>query len=121
MGNRSLDDFLASGDDSSDEAADNAAEATTDGEATDESPTDGTSDAASGGKSADETTEEATEETAGDTVEADAENVETVTAAVEPAVSTYAGRSGECAVCGERVDRRWHSDDGLVCPECKEW
>lgn len=26
-----------------------------------------------------------------------------------------------CAACGDRIERRWHSDDGLVCPGCKEW
>ncbi|MEF8853091.1 MAG: hypothetical protein V5A28_11860 [Haloarculaceae archaeon] len=40
---------------------------------------------------------------------------------VDPATATYVGRSGECAVCGATVRRRWESDDGLVCPECKAW
>jgi len=89
MGNRSLDDFLASDDGTpDDEAADDEA----------------------AGETADEV---AADETADD--------VETATAAVEPAASTYVGRSGECAACGETVARRWHSDDGLVCPDCKEW
>lgn len=43
------------------------------------------------------------------------------TGEVEPATSTYVGRSGECVACGQRVKRRWESDEGPVCPECKVW
>ncbi|WP_134668807.1 DUF7573 domain-containing protein [Halorussus marinus] len=42
---------------------------------------------------------------------------------VEPARSTYAWspRGGECADCGESVERRWRDDGALVCGDCKEW
>ena len=40
---------------------------------------------------------------------------------VEPAVSTYVARRGECAACGASVERRWQGEDGAVCPDCKEW
>ena len=46
---------------------------------------------------------------------------------VAPAVSTYrwSPAGGECADCGESVERRWRADgerDGaLVCGDCKEW
>lgn len=26
-----------------------------------------------------------------------------------------------CEACGREVERRWESDEGLVCPDCKEW
>ncbi|MFC7081544.1 DUF7573 domain-containing protein [Halorussus caseinilyticus] len=45
----------------------------------------------------------------------------------DPAVSTYdwSPAGGECAACGEVVERRWRSggerDGSLVCPDCKEW
>lgn len=26
-----------------------------------------------------------------------------------------------CAACGSVVARRWRSDDGLVCADCREW
>ena len=43
--------------------------------------------------------------------------------AVDPATATYAWTPGgePCAACGDRVERRWHSPAGLVCPDCKEW
>ena len=46
---------------------------------------------------------------------------------VTPAVSTYSWspEGGDCADCGESVERRWRADgqrDGeLVCEDCKEW
>jgi hypothetical protein len=46
---------------------------------------------------------------------------------VSPAVSTFdwTPDDGECAACGESVERRWRADgqkDGeLVCGDCKEW
>ena len=40
---------------------------------------------------------------------------------VEPAASTYASGTGECAACGESVRERWRGEAGLVCPACKEW
>ncbi len=42
-------------------------------------------------------------------------------AAVEPAETTYAAGTGECAACGESVGERWRGEAGLVCPACKEW
>lgn len=43
--------------------------------------------------------------------------------AADPATATYAWTPGGeyCAACGERVERRWRSAAGLVCPDCKEW
>lgn len=26
-----------------------------------------------------------------------------------------------CAACGAVVERRWRDEDGLVCPDCKDW
>jgi hypothetical protein len=26
-----------------------------------------------------------------------------------------------CDACGREVERRWESDEGLVCPDCKKW
>jgi hypothetical protein len=42
---------------------------------------------------------------------------------VEPARSTFAWSAdgAACTVCGERIEERWESDEGLVCIECKEW
>ncbi len=39
----------------------------------------------------------------------------------EPAASTYASGTGECAACGESARERWRGEVGLVCPACKEW
>jgi len=27
----------------------------------------------------------------------------------------------ECEACGAVVERRWHQDDAMVCPACKDW
>lgn len=42
---------------------------------------------------------------------------------VAPATSTYqwAPDGAACASCGGTARRRWRSDAGLVCGECKEW
>ena len=42
---------------------------------------------------------------------------------VEPATTTAAWSldGAACSVCGTVVEQRWRSDDGLVCPTCKEW
>ena len=59
-----------------------------------------------------------------DTDEADeSEERPPPTAEVEPARSTYAWspEGAACAACGERVEERWESADGLVCIGCKEW
>ncbi|MFC4552906.1 DUF7573 domain-containing protein, partial [Halorussus sp. GCM10023401] len=51
----------------------------------------------------------------------------TEASAVEPAVSTYgwSPAGGECAACGEAVERRWRADGeregDLVCEDCKDW
>lgn len=42
-------------------------------------------------------------------------------AAVEPARATYGWESYDCARCGSAVDRVWRGEEGLVCPDCKEW
>lgn len=43
--------------------------------------------------------------------------------AVEPAARTlqWSPEGSDCEACGTTVDRRWHSEAGLVCAECKEW
>jgi NADH pyrophosphatase NudC (nudix superfamily) len=43
--------------------------------------------------------------------------------AVEPATTTYqwTPTGATCAACGEQTERRWESDEGLVCPDCKGW
>ena len=42
---------------------------------------------------------------------------------VEPAATTAAwSPDGEpCRACGASVSYRWQGEDGLVCPDCKEW
>lgn len=42
---------------------------------------------------------------------------------VDPAETTYQWTPDgvDCAVCGSTVTQRWHSEDGLVCADCKEW
>ena len=42
---------------------------------------------------------------------------------IAPIVPTYqwSEDGGPCGVCGERVRARWHSEDGFVCSDCKEW
>jgi cobalamin biosynthesis protein CobT len=107
MGNRSLDDFLTTDDETTDDE-------TTD----DEAATEGAVDEAVGDETAGG---EAGSTDRGDETDASGEEAETATAVVEPAVSTYVGRSGECVACGDTAQRRWHSDNGPVCPDCKEW
>ncbi len=71
----------------------------------------------------DETDSESSAPESPDSESSDAETVEDVA----PAVSTYrwSPAGGECADCGESVERRWRADgerDGaLVCADCKEW
>lgn len=42
---------------------------------------------------------------------------------VEPATATLTWSPGgtECESCGGTVARRWNSEAGLVCTDCKEW
>ncbi|WP_135365300.1 DUF7573 domain-containing protein [Halosimplex halophilum] len=151
MGDRSLDDFLDGGDgDGTDGPSDRPTAAADDGpagtgaddsdgaaetggpdestDATEPSDSDGEmaperdGDDDSGGSDAETAvTAEAGEadEDGGET--ADGVRVDPPT--VDPAESTYAWSrdGGTCAACGETVDRRWRSDEGLVCPDCKEW
>lgn len=44
-------------------------------------------------------------------------------ASVEAAEPTadWSPDGAECSACGAVVAHRWESDDGLVCPDCKEW
>jgi hypothetical protein len=129
MGDRSLDDFLDGDDDGDDseESPDRSEEAVDD-------PVD------SGGDDREEVeaSDEADDESDGGAERERGETTETDTSAgggepdegprvdpttVEPAEATYAwsGDGDACAACGETVERRWHSEDGLVCPDCKEW
>lgn len=43
--------------------------------------------------------------------------------AVEPVVATasWSPDGAACDACGTVVERRWGSDDGQVCSDCKEW
>ena len=95
MDDASLEDFLDSGED-----------------ADDESTTDADDDSAAEAADADE-------DTAADSTASTDEDE----AAVEPATTTYqwTPTGATCAVCGDQTERRWHSDEGLVCPDCKEW
>ncbi|MEF8782188.1 MAG: hypothetical protein V5A39_12670 [Haloarculaceae archaeon] len=42
---------------------------------------------------------------------------------VTPATPTYGWSpdGGVCSACGSTARRRWQSEAGLVCRECKEW
>lgn len=57
------------------------------------------------------------------TVAEDGDAVDDGEQSVEPAVSTYdfSPEGAPCAGCGESVEKRWRSEAGLVCPDCKEW
>lgn len=54
------------------------------------------------------------------TLEADREPVPTES---DPdlADATYGWGSYDCGRCGSATDRVWEGDEGLVCPDCKEW
>ncbi|QLH81462.1 DUF7573 domain-containing protein [Halosimplex pelagicum] len=121
MGDRSLDDFLDgdSGDgdgDGPDESPDRSESAADDSVDTDDD------DLEEAETSVDDETEVDTGGDDGETGDED-DGVRVDPTTVEPAEATYAwsGDGGTCAACGETVDRRWRSDDGLVCPDCKEW
>ncbi|MFB6141137.1 MAG: hypothetical protein ABEJ26_11970 [Halosimplex sp.] len=126
MGNRSLDDFVGSGaaeDDPNDgsltaDTGTNGDEAT-EAASTDADPDSGASDADVGSDAA--TGSDASDESETRAGEEGGPRVDPAT--VDPAESTYAwsGDGGVCDACGGTVERRWRSDDGLVCPDCKEW
>lgn len=42
---------------------------------------------------------------------------------VDPATATveYSPAGAVCEECGCEVRRRWHSESGPVCGECKDW
>jgi len=42
---------------------------------------------------------------------------------VDPAETTYqwSAEGVVCTACGSEINRRWQTDEGLVCPDCKEW
>jgi hypothetical protein len=129
MGDRSLDDFLDGDDDGDDteESPDRAEEAvdddpadTADGDREGaETDVDDEPDASADGIEGETGEEGEVDDDEAD--EGDGPRVDPTT--VEPAEATYAwsGDGNTCAACGETVERRWRSDDGLVCPDCKEW
>lgn len=140
MGNRSLDDFLdedagAETDESGATAEEGEPGATEDGDGPAETEeANGFAETEEGDESAD--TDEAAEIEAADGADRDApesggstdgesagDDARVDPTTVEPADTTYAwgGDESVCQSCGESVDRRWRSDDGLVCPDCKEW
>jgi NADH pyrophosphatase NudC (nudix superfamily) len=102
MDDASLDDFLDSSTDGDDD----------EGATTDESERD-----------ADATTTSAAPADAEETDAAAVDADEAAADTVDPATTTYqwTPTGATCAACGEQTERRWHSDDGLVCPDCKEW
>lgn len=53
----------------------------------------------------------------GDSTDDDAGESETEV----PATYQWTPSGATCMACGDRTERRWHGDDGLVCPDCKEW
>jgi len=126
MGDRSLDDFL-DGDDGGDDA-----EASPDrpGEAADDDPTDSEADDRAEVETGADDEIERGDEREGDETEAsdaadtaDDDGVRVDPTTVDPAEAIYAwSADGDtCADCGETVERRWRSEDGLVCPGCKDW
>ena len=106
MDDRRLTDFL---DDEADEAGDGESDA-------DRSDV-GTDGASGDGGDADDPVESG--------ADVDTGAVDAVAADVEPAAVTFAWspESGDCAVCGGSVARRWRreTDSGRVCADCKEW
>lgn len=113
----SLDDFLGGGSTDSDEPS----------EQDDESTSDEKSSGAARTNAPDADTETATdanEDTDGDAEDQGRAAEEQKDAdSVEPAVSTFefAPDGAECAICNAVVERRWRDEQGLVCPDCKEW
>jgi hypothetical protein len=111
MRDSSLDDFLSDPDEESEVEGTSASE----GETVDDQETE---------HAEPEPDDEIESESESDTDGADeSEEGPPSTAEVEPARSTYAWSpdGGPCEACGERVEERWESADGLVCIRCKEW
>lgn len=104
----SLDDFLADTAGSADESAGSdhegqAGDGTDPAEQDETRPDDGATDRTG-----------ATRDRSADSDGASAEARPVVTADWSPA-------GADCAVCGATVGRRWRSDEGQVCADCKEW
>lgn len=89
---RSLDEFLDSGDEQE------------------------TSDEASTTESGTATDTETDESVAPDENEEETESVTPATTTY-----AWTGDGATCTDCGEVVERRWEQDGSLVCSECKEW
>lgn len=107
MDDASLDDFLDSSEDADSEPDAEPTEAVdTEDAPKDDGDTTTVPDAA----------KEASEDAESETAASDDDGV-------EPAVTTYqwTPSGAPCAVCGEQSTRRWQSEEGLVCPTCKEW
>lgn len=134
MGDRSLDEFLDTGDEADSETdADAGAEAEP-AESEADSATDSAESPADFAESTTGTAESPAEESA-DQESPDEESPDRGSNApdstptpkagegVDPATSTYVRTpaGGECADCGATVERRWNGDGGLVCPDCKDW
>lgn len=119
MDDTSLDDFLDAGED--DEGVEDG-----DNEGVADAPdSDTTPDASGDDAPATEADADAHDAGDGPATEADADAPDTDDSAVdvEPATTTYqwTPAGATCAACGETVERRWRGDEGLVCPNCKEW
>ena len=125
MGNRSLDDFLG-GDESahSDEARpeNEPSDGESDGD-TDPGPSDREQSVETDDGAVTDDGDRSAESDDADAVGDDGDSPYVDPEGVKPAETTYAwgGDGGVCDACGERSERRWRQDDGLVCPDCKEW
>ncbi|ELZ29612.1 hypothetical protein C475_01646 [Halosimplex carlsbadense 2-9-1] len=122
MGDRSLDDFLDGDDggDGTEESPDRPEEAVDDSVDAEADDPDGVEIGADDGTDGSDDGDEGEPEEDSDT---DEDGVRVDPTTVEPAEATYAwSTDGDaCAACGETVERRWRSEEGLVCPDCKEW
>lgn len=131
--NRSLDDFLSSGDEDteadenegdgdSDETPDAEAVVDEGGTGTTTSPTPTDADTGDDADAADR-------DTARDTDATDRSEAEVARADVDPGADAAEFRGtyrwspdgDDCPACGRHVERRWRDGDRFVCADCKEW
>ena len=124
MGNRSLDDFLG-GDESVDSEEAQPGNEPSDDESgdADAEPSDREQSVETDDGAVTDDGDRSAESDDADAVGDDGDSPYVDPEGVEPAETTYAwgGDGGVCDACGERSERRWRQDDGLVCPDCKEW
>ncbi|PSP95026.1 hypothetical protein BRC91_03195 [Halobacteriales archaeon QS_4_62_28] len=104
----SLDDFLGGGDDQSDED-----------DGRHDSPTDSPDNNESDAPVDDEATD-APADAEAEPLE-DGDHVSSGTVELATTTAAWSLDGAACSACGTVVEQRWRSDDGLVCPTCKEW